>query len=102
MPIDAGAQVTAVRASVESFEPFFTTKPQDKGTGLGLSTVYGIVTQSGGGIIDTAEGSGTTFRLCFPAAAKATATAPGPASRVPGHGETILVRSCALRPLSRP
>ncbi len=74
------------------FEPFFTTKPQDKGTGLGLSTVYGIVTQSGGGIsIDTAEGSGTTFRLCFPAAAKAPAAAPGPASRMPGRGETILV-----------
>jgi len=74
------------------FEPFFTTKPQDKGTGLGLSTVYGIVTQAGGGIsIDTAEGSGTTLCLCFPAAARAPATAPGPASRVPGHGETILV-----------
>jgi two-component system cell cycle sensor histidine kinase/response regulator CckA len=74
------------------FEPFFTTKPQDKGTGLGLSTVYGIVIQSGGGIsIDTVEGSGTTFRLCFPAGANAMAAAPGPASRVPGHGELILV-----------
>jgi DNA-binding NtrC family response regulator len=37
------------------------------------------------------EGSGTTFRVCFPAAANAMAAAPGPASRVPGHGEVILV-----------
>jgi two-component system cell cycle sensor histidine kinase/response regulator CckA len=74
------------------FEPFFTTKPQDKGTGLGLSTVYGIVTQAGGGIsIDTVEGSGTTFRLCFPAVTEAPATAADPASRVPGRGEVILV-----------
>jgi two-component system cell cycle sensor histidine kinase/response regulator CckA len=49
------------------FEPFFTTKPEGKGTGLGLSTVYGIVQQSGATIaVDTALGSGTSFRICFP------------------------------------
>ncbi|MGD2114760.1 MAG: PAS domain S-box protein [Acidobacteriota bacterium] len=52
------------------FEPFFTTKERGKGTGLGLSTVYGIVTQNGGGIsVETAEGEGTTFRVRLPRAA---------------------------------
>jgi PAS domain S-box-containing protein len=51
------------------FEPFFTTKERGKGTGLGLSTVYGIVTQNGGGIrIDTALGVGSTFSICLPVA----------------------------------
>jgi signal transduction histidine kinase/CheY-like chemotaxis protein len=46
------------------FEPFFTTKEFGKGTGLGLSTVYGFVTQSGGGItIQSEEGRGTTVNL---------------------------------------
>jgi signal transduction histidine kinase/ActR/RegA family two-component response regulator len=76
------------------FEPFFTTKDPGKGTGLGLSTVYGIATQSGGGIgVDTAVGHGTTFTLWFPrvAADVDERAADPPAATSPTGSETILV-----------
>lgn len=76
------------------FEPFFTTKEEGKGTGLGLSTVFGIVTQNGGGIDVTSHvEQGSRFDVYFPNIPADCAPAkpediPRPTPR--GH-ETILL-----------
>jgi two-component system, NtrC family, sensor kinase len=53
------------------FDPFFTTKATNRGTGLGLAVSYGIIREHSGKIyVDSAAGSGASFRLEFPASRK--------------------------------
>lgn len=76
------------------FEPFFTTKEEGKGTGLGLSTVFGIVTQGGGGLDVTSEtGEGSRFDVYLPhveTEIELSASEPSTAPSLRGH-ETILL-----------
>ena len=64
------------------FEPFFTTKKGTArpGTGLGLSITYGLVKKLGGRIdVRSAVGSGTVFRVSFPAPPREAAEVSGDA-----------------------
>ena len=56
------------------FEPFFTTKEVGAGTGLGLAMVHAVVHDAGGYIeLDSVPQRGTTMRLAFPTAERASA-----------------------------
>jgi PAS domain S-box-containing protein len=90
---DTGTGMTAAVAA-RILEPFFTTKPEGLGTGLGLSTVHNIISRAGGSLrVDPGEGTGSGFRIYFPAmGGPAVPSAPEndePAAR--GNGEKILV-----------
>ena len=64
---DSGAGIAAENLA-QIFEPFFTTKSIGEGTGLGLAICHGIIAELGGQItVESAPGSGTTFRVWLPA-----------------------------------
>lgn len=91
--VDSGCgmdQATLARA----YEPFFTTKRFGMGSGLGLSMAYGLIKQSGGGIVlQSQPGLGTTVRLVLPLSLHEAAPPPQaePVLTSPGRELVLLV-----------
>jgi CheY-like chemotaxis protein len=72
------------------FDPFYTTK--FAGRGLGLSAVLGIVRAHKGALkVYSKLGSGTTFKVLFPASANPLAQLPLPVARDLAGSGTVLV-----------
>lgn len=74
------------------FEPFFTTKEQGKGSGLGLSIIHNIVKENGGHVlVETAPGSGSTFRILLPVTSRKVAEAPACENAILEGSELVLL-----------
>ncbi|HEY1932867.1 MAG TPA: PAS-domain containing protein [Acetobacteraceae bacterium] len=79
------------------FEPFFTTKGPGRESGLGLSQVYGVASQSGGGVeIVSQYGQGTTVTVFLPRG-KADASRPPARPRRIGQVEAEAQHPSAAR-----
>ncbi len=91
---DSGAGIHA-KDMEKLFDPFFTTKEAGKGTGLGLSTVMKIVQSHEGFVeVESAEGRGSRFTVCFLAVRHRRSREHGRTADVPaprGDGELVLV-----------
>jgi two-component system cell cycle sensor histidine kinase/response regulator CckA len=90
--IDSGSGMEP-ETLARAFEPFFTTKGPGHGTGLGLASVYGIVTQTGGGVLASSEpGNGSRFDVYLPRVEDPDVVAHEDVRREPGPGsETVLL-----------
>ena len=75
---DTGCGIPAdIRDQV--FQPFFTTKDPGRGTGLGLAIVAQVVADHQGKILlDSQEGTGTTFTITLPRFAEPEKLHPDP------------------------
>ncbi len=76
------------------FEPFYSSKKMGRsGTGLGLSVVWNTVKDHQGAVEVASNPEGTVFRLFFPKSRRAviSSEAVSAATRLEGHGQTVLV-----------
>jgi len=80
---------------VRIFEPFYTKKVMGRsGTGLGMAVVWGTVKDHKGYIdVESSEGNGTTFTLCFPVTREEIAKDESLVSiqDYMGKGESVLI-----------